>query len=89
MTVQLHGALCGPALSIQGGATIDDEERIGLELVRGLSADQQRKAIVYDTTIADGLPPGRHQGTDGMSFGVHLIKKNRWVKDCIAGKHPA
>jgi len=25
----------------------------------------------------------------GMSFGVHLIKKNRWVKDCIAGKHPA
>ena len=26
---------------------------------------------------------------DQMSFGVHLIKKNRWVKDCIAGKHPA
>jgi hypothetical protein len=24
-----------------------------------------------------------------MEFGVHLIKKNRWVKDCIAGKHPA
>ena len=24
-----------------------------------------------------------------MNFGVHLIKKNRWVKDCIAGKHPA
>jgi hypothetical protein len=24
-----------------------------------------------------------------MSFGVHLVKKNRWVKDCIAGKHPA
>jgi hypothetical protein len=24
-----------------------------------------------------------------MDFGVHLIKKNRWVKDCIAGKHPA
>jgi len=23
------------------------------------------------------------------NFGVHLIKKNRWVKDCIAGKHPA
>ena len=47
----------------------DDEERIGLELVRGLSAAQQRKAIVYDTTIANGLPPGRHQGADGMSFG--------------------
>jgi len=23
---------------------------------------------------------------DTMKFGVHLIKKNRWVKDCIAGK---
>ena len=47
----------------------DDEERIGLDLIRGLSTAQQRKAIVYDTTIANGLPPGRHQGTDGMSFG--------------------
>jgi hypothetical protein len=47
----------------------DDEERIGLELVRGLSTAQQRKAIVYATTLANGLPPGRHQGTDGMSFG--------------------
>jgi hypothetical protein len=26
---------------------------------------------------------------DGMKFGVHWVKKNRWVKDCIAGKHPA
>jgi hypothetical protein len=25
---------------------------------------------------------------DTMKFGVHLIQKNRWVKDCIAGKHP-
>lgn len=24
-----------------------------------------------------------------MDFGIHLIKKNRWVKDCIAGKHAA
>jgi hypothetical protein len=23
---------------------------------------------------------------DGMHFGVHFIKKNRWVKDCVAGK---
>ena len=23
---------------------------------------------------------------DTMNFGIHLIKKNRWVKDCIAGK---
>jgi hypothetical protein len=24
-----------------------------------------------------------------MSFGMHLIKKNRWVNDCIAGRHAA
>ncbi len=24
---------------------------------------------------------------NAMHFGVHLIKKNRWVKDCIAGAH--
>ena len=24
---------------------------------------------------------------DTMKFGVHWIKKNRWVKDCIAGRH--
>jgi hypothetical protein len=24
---------------------------------------------------------------DTMDFGIHLIKKNRWVKDCIAGKN--
>ena len=22
-----------------------------------------------------------------MHFGVHLINKNRWIKDCIAGAH--
>ena len=22
-----------------------------------------------------------------MNFGVHFIKKNRWVNDCIAGRH--
>jgi hypothetical protein len=52
-----------------GLCLFDDEERIGLELVRGLSSAQQRKAIVYETTVPNGLPPGRHQGTDGMSFG--------------------
>lgn len=24
-----------------------------------------------------------------MDFGVHFIKKNRWVNDCIAGRHSA
>lgn len=22
-----------------------------------------------------------------MDFGVHFIKRNRWVNDCIAGRH--
>ena len=24
-----------------------------------------------------------------MDFGMHFIKKNRWVNDCIAGRHSA
>jgi hypothetical protein len=24
---------------------------------------------------------------DKMKFGVHFIKKNRWMNDCIAGRH--
>jgi hypothetical protein len=23
-----------------------------------------------------------------IGFGIHLIKKRNWVKDCIAGKYP-
>jgi hypothetical protein len=23
-----------------------------------------------------------------MGFGMHWIKRNRWVKACVAGKHP-
>ena len=26
---------------------------------------------------------------DTMTFGIHKIKKSRWVKDCVAGKNPA
>lgn len=52
-----------------GTSVFDDEERIGLEFVRSLSTAQQHMAIIYDTTVPNGLPPGRHQGTDGMSFG--------------------
>ena len=22
-----------------------------------------------------------------MSFGIHFVKKNRWINDCIAGRH--
>jgi hypothetical protein len=27
------------------------------------------------------------QRASHMKFGMHVIKKNRWVKDCIAGAH--
>jgi hypothetical protein len=52
-----------------GIAVFEDEEFLGLQFARNLSAEQKRKAIFSDTTIADQLPPGRHQGNDGMSFG--------------------
>jgi hypothetical protein len=52
-----------------GLAVFEDEERLGLEFARNLSSEQKRKAVFSDTTIADRLPPGRHQGNDGMSFG--------------------
>jgi hypothetical protein len=25
------------------------------------------------------------QRASRMNFGIHLIKRNRWIKDCIAG----
>jgi hypothetical protein len=47
----------------------EDEERMGLQLLRGFTETQRRKAIIHATTVADHLPPGRHQAADGMSFG--------------------
>jgi hypothetical protein len=52
-----------------GIAVFEDEEFLGLQLARNLSAAQKRKAVFSDTMVADQLPPGRHQGNDGMSFG--------------------
>ncbi len=52
-----------------GIVAFEDEERLGLQFARNLSAEQKRKAVFSDTIVADRLPPGRHQGDDGMSFG--------------------
>jgi hypothetical protein len=52
-----------------GTAVFEDEECLGLQFARNLSVEQKRKAVFSDTLIADQLPPGRHQGNDGMSFG--------------------
>jgi hypothetical protein len=27
------------------------------------------------------------QRAKSMNFGVHFVKRNRWIKDCIAGAH--
>jgi Protein of unknown function (DUF3500) len=52
-----------------GIVVFEDEEFLGLQFARNLSAEQKRKAVFSDTLIGGQLPPGRHQGNDGMSFG--------------------
>lgn len=60
-----------------GIRAFDEEERKGLELMRALSPAQRRRAIVHETLLPWGLPPGRHQGPDGMcvaaSFKDNII----------------
>jgi hypothetical protein len=52
-----------------GIVAFEDEERDGLQFARGLSAEQRRKAIFADSLLPNTLPPGRHQGVDGLTFG--------------------
>jgi hypothetical protein len=52
-----------------GTVVFEDEERLGLQFARNLSAEQKRKAVFTENLLPDQLPPGRHQGDDGMSFG--------------------
>ena len=52
-----------------GITVFEDEERLGLQFARNLSAEQKLKAVFSETLRPDQLPPGRHQGDDGMSFG--------------------
>lgn len=49
-----------------GVRVFDDEERLGLELMRSMGDAQRLKAVVHDTLLPGNLPPGRHQGPDGM-----------------------
>ena len=49
-----------------GLVAFEDEERLGLQFARDLSAEQKRKAIFSDSLLPDRLPPGRHQGVDGL-----------------------
>ncbi len=43
-----------------------DEERAGLELMRALSPDQQRQAIVAHSMMGGDLPPGRRHFADNL-----------------------
>jgi uncharacterized protein DUF3500 len=52
-----------------GTVVFEDEERLGLQFARNLSVEQKQKAVFSDSLLPDRLPPGRHQDTDGMSFG--------------------
>lgn len=52
-----------------GLAVFEDEERLGLHFARSLSAEQKRKAVFSENLLPNQLPPGRHQGDDGLSFG--------------------
>ena len=51
-------------------AAFEDEERLGLQFARALSPEQKRKAIFSDTLLPDRLPPGRHQGVDGLMLSA-------------------
>ena len=53
-----------------GIAAFQDEERLGLQFARNLSAEQKRKAIFSDSLLSDRLPPGRHQGVDGLMLSA-------------------
>jgi hypothetical protein len=52
-----------------GVSAFDDEERMGLQFAQSLSAAQRRQAVVFDTILPNGLPPGRHHPLDGLTLG--------------------
>jgi hypothetical protein len=49
-----------------GVRLFDDEERAGLALMRSLSRDQQRRAIVAHSMVGGDLPPGRRHFADNL-----------------------
>ncbi len=52
-----------------GTALFEDEERKGLSLMRSLSADQQRTALVAKAMMGSELPPGRWHFADHLHLG--------------------
>lgn len=62
-----------PAFADQGPnnglSLFEDEERIGLELMRGLSPDKRDRAIVYQSVMGGDLPEGRWHYADHLHMG--------------------
>jgi Protein of unknown function (DUF3500) len=52
-----------------GTTLFEDEERAGLALMRSLSPDQQRTAIVAHSMMGGDLPPGRRHFADNLHLG--------------------
>jgi hypothetical protein len=52
-----------------GVSLFEDEERAGLALMRSLSREQQRRAIVAHAMIGGDLPPGRRHFADNLHHG--------------------
>jgi hypothetical protein len=51
----------------KGTSVLQIEQSEGLELIHSLRADQQSKAILYDSIFTDVLPPERGIGSDGRT----------------------
>ena len=52
-----------------GTRLFEDEERAGLALIRSLSPEQQRQAIVSHSMVGGDLPPGRRHFADNLHLG--------------------
>ena len=52
-----------------GTRLFEDEERAGLSLMRSLSADQQKQAIVAHSMVGGDLPDGRRHFADNLHLG--------------------
>jgi hypothetical protein len=49
-----------------GTRLFEDEERVGLELMRSFSPEQRRRAIVAHSMVGGDLPPGRRHFADNL-----------------------
>lgn len=52
-----------------GTTVFHDEEAAGLKFAQSLSADQQSKAVIYNSILPQDLPEGRHHFLNGMNRG--------------------